>query len=111
MIPTVALIERECGGRNVDVVRVDLGQPGNRALAESYRVRGVPTFLFLDRDGSVAARLVGYQTLAGLRQSLATLVGERCAGVGLYRPDEWFPPAAPPGSQCEQAAPGKKCGT
>jgi cytochrome c-type biogenesis protein len=111
MIPTVALIEHECGGRNVDVVKVDLGQPGNRALAESYQVRGVPTFLFLDRDGSVAARLVGHQTLGAMRQSLAALVGEKCAGIGLYKPDEWFP-STPTGSRCEQgAAAGKKCGT
>ncbi len=82
MIPTVALIERDCGGRQVDVIKVDVAVPANRELARRYRVRGVPTFVFLDRAGGESARLVGYQTLTSLRQSLSVLVGERCAGVG-----------------------------
>lgn len=82
MIPTVALVERDCGGRQVDVVKLDVDQPENRALAKSYRVRGVPTFVFLDRQGKQTSRMVGYQSLGSLRQALATLVGEQCEGVG-----------------------------
>ena len=83
MIPTVALVERDCGGRQVDVIKVDVDQPQNRQLAQNFRVRGVPTFVFLDRQGSQTSRMVGYQSLGALRQALATLVGERCDGVGL----------------------------
>ena len=82
MIPTVALIEKECGGSKVDVVRVDVAARENRKLATRYRVRGVPTFLFLDSAGEESARLVGYQTLTSLRQSLSVVVGKQCAGVG-----------------------------
>jgi hypothetical protein len=90
MLPSVALIERDCGGRAVDLVTIDVTQAEGRRLARSHRVRGVPTYLFIDREGHEAARLVGYQNLAALRQALATLVGEACEGVGA------FPPAAPP---------------
>ncbi len=102
MIPTVALVERDCGGRNVDVIKVDVSHQGNRELARRYGVRGVPTFLFIDAAGKELARQVGYQTLQSLRQSLAVLVGERCQGVGdLLR--------LPPAGQCE-TAPGGSCG-
>lgn len=82
MIPTVSLIERDCGGSKVDVVKVDVNARENRQLAARYRVRGVPTFIFLDQAGAESSRLVGYQTLINLRQSLSVLVGEQCAGVG-----------------------------
>jgi cytochrome c-type biogenesis protein len=60
-------------------------------------VRGVPTFVFLDRRGQQVARLVGYQTLESLRQSLSVLVGERCADVGLFNTE---PPAPRSGARC-----------
>jgi cytochrome c-type biogenesis protein len=87
MIPTVGVIERDCDGRQVDVVKVNVTEPQNRRLASRYRVRGVPTFVFFDRNGAEVARLVGYQTLGSLRQSLSALVGERCAGLGPFVPE------------------------
>ena len=81
MIPTVAVVERDCDGRQVDVIKVDVKT--DRSMAKHYRVRGVPTFIFLDRQGQETARLIGFQKLAALRQALSTTVGEACAGVGL----------------------------
>lgn len=107
MIPTVGLIERDCGGQRVDVVKVDVTRPEGRALASRYGVRGVPTFVFLDRKGEQAARLVGYQTLPALRQALATLTGGECRGVGLFTPD----PAPSCGSSpAGTPSAGAKCG-
>jgi cytochrome c-type biogenesis protein len=85
MIPTVAVIERDCDGRKVDVVKVSVDK--NRKLATSYRVRGVPTFVFLDKGGTEIARLVGYQTLASLRQSLSAVTGRKCDGLGGFKPE------------------------
>jgi cytochrome c-type biogenesis protein len=84
MIPTVGVIERDCDGRKVDVVKVDVN--ANAKLAATYRVRGVPTFVFLDKRGAEVARLVGYQTLASLRQSLAAVSGGSCDGLGAFDP-------------------------
>lgn len=92
MIPTVGVIERDCDGRKVDVVKVDVHR--QRTLATSYRVRGVPTFVFLDKQGNEAARLVGYQTLAALRQSLSAVTGQSCDGLGAFDPTP--PPQSTP---------------
>jgi cytochrome c-type biogenesis protein len=100
MIPTIGVIERDCGGKKVDVVKVDVSQKEFQELARSYQIRGVPTFIFLDKKGEVASRLVGYQTLYSLRQSLAVLVGEECEGVGLFHP----------GPDTCKDSPGARCG-
>lgn len=86
MIPTVAVVERDCGGQHVDVLKLDVEIPQNRQLATKLRIRGVPTFVFLDTQGHEVARLVGYQRLSSLRQALAAAVGRQCAGLGTFRP-------------------------
>ena len=98
MIPTVGVIERDCHGRNVDVIKVDVTNEHNRRLAARYRVRGVPTFVFLDSRGTEVARLVGYQALPSLRQALAAVTGGQCDGLGTFDPSEAPPP---PSSSCE----------
>ena len=40
--------------------RVDLTIPENRVLQRRYGVRGLPTTLVLDSDGTEAGRIVGY---------------------------------------------------
>jgi cytochrome c-type biogenesis protein len=119
MIPTVAVIERDCDGRKVDLIKVDVTVAANKRLAATHRVRGVPTFLFLDAEGHEAARMVGYQTLASLRQALATMVGEQCDGVGVFDPgappdaspgaSPGAPPGVSPGAACDESS-GERCG-
>lgn len=103
MIPTVGVIERDCDGRKVDVIKVDVHD--NPKLAKDYRVRGVPTFVFLDAKGDEIARLVGYQTLGALRQSLSAVSGQQCDGLGTFKPE--FEPVSAPSknSTCDD---GKK---
>jgi thioredoxin-like negative regulator of GroEL len=103
MIPIVGVIERDCDGRKVDVIKVDVdAAPRNRELAQRYRVRGVPTFVFLSEKGNEIARLVGYQKLPSLRQALAAVVGEQCQGLGLFEtsPGEC---SSGSGASCEQS--------
>lgn len=110
MIPIVGVIERDCDGRKVDVVKVDVTRQENRQLAARYHVRGVPTFVFLDGRGVEVARLVGYQTLPSLRQALAVVTNGQCDDdPGLFRPS---PSAPPPSSSCESAlAPSARVGS
>lgn len=114
MIPTVAVIERDCDGRKVNVVKVDVSQRDNRALAARFRVRGVPTFVFLDPRGAEVARLVGQQNLASLRQSLSAVVGEQCAGLGALPPEltegTGSSPVFDPGSTCTDGDKKGSCG-
>ncbi len=42
------------------VFRVNITIPENRRLQRKYGVRGLPTTLVLDEDGTEAGRIVGY---------------------------------------------------
>lgn len=83
MAPIVAAVERDCASHGVRVTRVDVGVPGILEEARRRGIRGVPTFLFLDREGQEVARLVGEQSLDRLKQSLDVMAGGRCSG---FRP-------------------------
>lgn len=77
MAPVVAAAEHDCAGRDVEVRRVDVSEPAGASLARKFGVRGVPTFVFLDK-GNEVARLIGEQPLSQLTQSLEILTGARC---------------------------------
>ncbi|TNE48002.1 MAG: hypothetical protein EP343_17685 [Deltaproteobacteria bacterium] len=83
MIPTVATLEHECARQQklVDIVKIDISLPQNQALARQYRIRGVPTFVFLTAKGQETSRLVGFQRIHALRQSIALLSGSTCQGM------------------------------
>jgi cytochrome c-type biogenesis protein len=80
MAPVVAAAERTCSSHGVRVDAIDVATAAGRARASEHGVLGVPTFLFLDRNGSEVARLVGEQPPHTLIQSLEVLAGERCDG-------------------------------
>ena len=81
MMPVVQQVTRECQG-GVEVQQLDVSAAENRALTSTYRLVGVPTFVFLDGEGKEVARLIGRQSPDSLRQALAALRGEACPGVG-----------------------------
>ena len=84
MIPTISILEQDCSQQSglVEIVKIDVSRPENRELKNRYHIRGVPTFVFLDAQNIETSRLVGYQRLATLRQSLSLLIGTSCQGVG-----------------------------
>ncbi len=86
MAPVVAVAERDCAGRHVQVRRIEVDAPGGLALARRFGVLGVPTFLFFDAKGKEVARLVGEQPLSMLEQSLSVLAGEKCGGFRALPP-------------------------
>jgi cytochrome c-type biogenesis protein len=92
MAPIVAAAEQDCSRHGVRVERIDVSSRQGRDLAGRFGVLGVPTFLFLERNGSEVARLVGEQPQQMLIQSLEVLAGQKCDG---FRP---LPPAPSPGS-------------
>jgi len=80
MVPIVAAFKKECAGKEVDVIQVNVRTPEGRALAQKYGINGIPVFVFLREDGSEVARLVGYQSLQSLEQTATVLIGEECRG-------------------------------
>jgi cytochrome c-type biogenesis protein len=83
MEPVLADLITECDGKSVEVERIDLSEPDNRELARSYRLVGVPTYVFQDSDGQEVARLVGEQSPGSLKRALSALRGEPCPGLAL----------------------------
>ncbi len=81
MKPTVDGLANECNGNRVLVRAVDVSEPENGHFSKRFRLVGVPTFLFLDREGGEVARLVGEQTERSLKQALSALRGEPCPGL------------------------------
>jgi len=78
MAPIIASIERECGGRQVEVMRVDVTSPTNQRIANDYRITGVPTFVVLDRKGEPVERMIGAQPAARLREAVTRVSGDSC---------------------------------
>ena len=72
----------QCDKKGVRVTMVDVSLPENRHLATTYRLIGVPTFIFLDAKGEEVSRLVGEQNEKTLKRYLSILRGEECPGVG-----------------------------
>ncbi|MCB9637617.1 MAG: thioredoxin fold domain-containing protein [Myxococcales bacterium] len=124
MIPIVASVEQECTDpdKGVEVIKIDISQPEHQHLAQRFRIRGVPTFVFLHPQGHEVARLIGYQRRASLHQALALLTGEQCRGLG--RVPSKAPTSQPTsqstiqtskapveGKACSTTPDGKACGT
>jgi cytochrome c-type biogenesis protein len=78
MEPVVAEAKERCAGRSLAVEQRFLEDPSGSELARRHAVRGVPTFLLLDRDGREVSRLVGEQPLAALESAMRDLTDGRC---------------------------------
>lgn len=87
MKPVVESLVGQCDYRGVRLEMVDVSQEENERLMDHYRVRAVPTFLFLDEYGIEVARLVGSQTEQSLKQALSALRGKECPGMSLVDGD------------------------
>jgi cytochrome c-type biogenesis protein len=81
MAPRVADLERDCVGKQMDVVRVNVARPEGLRLATRFGVVQVPTFLFLGADHSSEAVLVGEHAVDDLRAAATRLLRAACGAV------------------------------
>lgn len=74
MKPVVDRLTQEFSGR-VEVRRLNVGggDPAAEQVANQYQVQYVPTFVFLNADGSKADMVVGSIDEATLRAKMAAL--------------------------------------
>lgn len=101
-------IEKECASKNFQLVRINVDDPMNQALANKYRVRAVPTMSLQAKDGSELAYTVGYQSEIKLRQAIDMLPEVRCAQHKVVQP----PPTQmlyQQGQSCEDSGNGLTC--
>ena len=81
MKPLLDRVRKECSKSEVEIDIVDISSMEDEHLIDEYRVVALPTYLFIDQKGHEAARLVGAQTDAALRQALSALTGRECPGL------------------------------
>lgn len=72
MKPIVDGLIQEYEGK-VDIVYVDVDDSDNQELTASFRVNAVPTFAFVNSDGSVKEVFVGGMYENVLRQKIDSL--------------------------------------
>lgn len=78
MAPIVRAIEEGCTDSDGSLVRVNIDEPGGRALAGRYRVALVPTFLSVDAEGLEIGRMVGEKTWHEVAHAVSEVRGEAC---------------------------------
>ena len=79
MVPLMRNIEEDCRSRHVAIRQINLSEPRNRHYIQQLQLRGVPTFVGYDENGTVQKRMVGEQSIESLRHIMETLTGEVCA--------------------------------
>ena len=87
MAPKIEQLRRDCVGKQVGIVSLDVTESAGDALARAYGVAGVPTLLFLDAQRAVEGMLVGEHPLSELRAAAASLVKTSCGAEQPRIPD------------------------
>lgn len=80
MAPVVARAERDCSAHGVRIRQIDVATADGHDGVSRYGILGVPTFVFVDPQGTEVARLVGEQPEETLIQTLEVLAGQTCDG-------------------------------
>lgn len=78
MKDVVANAERRCSETGAPIQRVNVATSSGLSQARSRGVVGVPTYVFLDRDGNEVSRLIGEHPEARLLESIEAAAGKSC---------------------------------
>lgn len=78
MVPVVEQLKKDCHLKFVDVRQIDISEPQYRYLTTELNIVGVPTFVFINMEGKETSRLIGYQTVESLKQSVAMIINKSC---------------------------------
>jgi thioredoxin-like negative regulator of GroEL len=87
MAPRIEQLARDCVGKKVGIVSLDVTESDGEALARAYGIARVPTVLLLDAHRSVEGMLVGHHPLSELRAAAASLVKTSCGAEEPGLPD------------------------
>ena len=78
MIPVINAIQRDCVGKNLALVKIDINSPESPYYIKKFGIFGVPTFIFLDASGKEVARLLGYQEPENFSKILKIITEQKC---------------------------------
>ena len=70
MQPVYEEIEEKYSSRGVEIISYDIGTREGRPYGKKYGVRGIPTHIFLDKDGSEFFRHTGFFSVESIEKVL-----------------------------------------
>lgn len=82
MAPVISSLEHACAaeGGGEPIVRINVDHAEGRALARSFSVRMLPTFVIIDEGGDEIERFIGEQPEERLALAIEMARGESCSG-------------------------------
>ena len=78
IVPILNSMESICSDKGMDVYRLDVSQPENRAFAAALGVVGTPTLVFVDIDGVEVSRVIGAADYDTIQGALDVIMGTEC---------------------------------
>ena len=86
LVPLLNSLEATCVEKGLDLYRLDVSHPENRAFAAALGVVGTPTLVFVDEDGVEVTRLVGATDQAALQNAVDVIMGSECRDFRRFDP-------------------------
>lgn len=78
IVPILNSMESSCSEKGMDVYRLDVSLPENRAFASALGVVGTPTLVFVDIDGVEVSRIIGAADYNTIQGALDVIMGTEC---------------------------------
>ncbi|MFH1530466.1 MAG: cytochrome c biogenesis protein CcdA [Pseudomonadota bacterium] len=78
IVPLLNAMEATCVEKGMDLYRLDVSRPENRAFAAALGVVGTPTLIFVDGDGVEVSRIVGAANHDSIQNALDVIMGTEC---------------------------------
>jgi cytochrome c-type biogenesis protein len=88
MKPIIEQLKKDCHMKFAEIRAVDISEPQYKYLATELEIVGVPTFIFINKEGKEISRLIGYQTIDSLKQSIAMIIDRPCPGTAASAADK-----------------------
>ena len=88
MMSVIGALRNRCMGHKIKIEQIDVSEQKNKKYISQYGIVGVPVFVFLNRKGQEAGRLLGKQPASAFDPYLTALLGEKCQAYSpLQSPD------------------------
>lgn len=102
-------IEKECNSNDFEVVRINVDYPQNRAIAQQFKVRAVPTISLISPAGVELAHSVGYQSETKMRQGIQMIPKVSCSATPSTTGAAELNPQFKEGQSCTDSGNGLTC--
>lgn len=78
MMPVIGALRNRCYGKNFQIQQIDISEKKNKKYISQFGIMGVPSFVFMDKQGKEIGRLLGKQQPRAFEPYLTALLGKKC---------------------------------